>query len=108
MMLVCEMMESGDLCSALGRWPELFRWKQGIGRRVAYDVAQGLAYLHSRNIVHFDLKSCKHSNTLRQVQIKGRTSIFRMKRARYPGGGGLVSTIAALCIRSRRLVASRS
>ena len=57
MMLVCEMMESGDLCHALGRWPQLFCWRRGIGRRVALEVALGLAFLHSQNIVHFDLKS---------------------------------------------------
>ena len=34
-MLVTEYMEGGDLCNALGRWPELFSWEHGIGRRVS-------------------------------------------------------------------------
>ena len=29
----------------------------GLGRRIALDVARGLHFLHSRKIVHFDLKS---------------------------------------------------
>ena len=29
----------------------------GLGRRIALDTARGLHFLHSRKIVHFDLKS---------------------------------------------------
>ena len=29
----------------------------GMGRRIALDIARGLHFLHSRKIVHFDLKS---------------------------------------------------
>ena len=29
----------------------------GLGRRIALDVARGLHFLHSRRVVHFDLKS---------------------------------------------------
>ena len=49
-MLVTEYMEKGDLCSALGRSPNKFAWKR-LGRGVALDVARGLAFLHSRNVV---------------------------------------------------------
>ena len=48
--LVTEYMEKGDLCSALGRSPGKFAWKR-LGRGVALDVARGLAFLHSRNVV---------------------------------------------------------
>lgn len=67
-MLITEFMEGGDLYHAiakdnLGR----FAWYRrsapdgprlpGLGRRIALDVARGLHFLHSRKIVHFDLKS---------------------------------------------------
>lgn len=32
-------------------------WLFGRGRRVLFDVAKGLFYLHQRRIVHLDLKS---------------------------------------------------
>ena len=54
--LVTEFMEKGDLCSALGRAPHLYSW-EALGRSIALDVARGLASLHARNVVHFDLKS---------------------------------------------------
>lgn len=54
--LVTEYMEKGDLCSALGRSPSHFSWDR-LGKRIALDVAKGLAFLHADNIVHFDLKS---------------------------------------------------
>ncbi len=49
-----EFLEGGDLSAsvAAGR----VRWRRR-GRRVALDAAKGLVYLHSRRIVHFDLKS---------------------------------------------------
>jgi hypothetical protein len=53
-LLVTEYMEGGDLMHniAAGRvtW-----WRRG--RKIAIDVAKGLCFLHSRRIVHFDLKS---------------------------------------------------
>ncbi len=53
-MLVTEYMAGGNLMQnvAAGKvdW-----WRRG--RRVAADVARGLAFLHARRIVHFDLKS---------------------------------------------------
>lgn len=55
-MLVTEYMAKGDLCTALAQAPHLYAWNN-LGRDIARDVACGLAFLHSRNVVHFDLKS---------------------------------------------------
>lgn len=52
-MLVTELMERGDLYSLLGRHQGRFAWHR-LGRCVALDVARGLSFLHSRNIVHFE------------------------------------------------------
>ncbi|KAK9807188.1 hypothetical protein WJX73_005815 [Symbiochloris irregularis] len=57
-MLVTEFMAGGDLFHAMrssNRKSE-FNW-YNTGRRIALDVARGLAFLHSQHIVHFDLKS---------------------------------------------------
>ena len=54
--LVTEYLEKGDLCTALGRSPSRYSWNR-LGRGIALDVAHGLVFLHSLNIVHFDLKS---------------------------------------------------
>lgn len=53
-LLVTEYMEGGNLASNIqaGRvtW-----WKRG--RKIALDVARGLVYLHSKRVIHFDMKS---------------------------------------------------
>ncbi|KAI7845368.1 hypothetical protein COHA_001075 [Chlorella ohadii] len=59
-MLVTEFMEFGDLWRALplknAADQRIFAWAKR-GRRVLFDVAKGLYYLHQRRIVHLDLKS---------------------------------------------------
>jgi len=59
-MLITELMELGDLWRALPARDTLgnriFSWNRR-GKRVMQDVARGLRYLHSKKIVHFDLKS---------------------------------------------------
>ncbi|KAL6772225.1 hypothetical protein ACKKBG_A29430 [Auxenochlorella protothecoides x Auxenochlorella symbiontica] len=59
-MLVTEFMEFGDLWRAATlrspRGDRIFGW-WGRGRKVALDIARGLHFLHSRSIVHLDLKS---------------------------------------------------
>jgi serine/threonine protein kinase len=53
-MLITEYMEAGNLAANIqaGR----VNWYRR-GRKIALDVAKGLVFLHSRRIVHFDLKS---------------------------------------------------
>ena len=57
-LLVTEFCSGGDLFRALARpnAAALFAWHKW-GRRVAADVSRGLAFLHARRVVHFDLKS---------------------------------------------------
>jgi hypothetical protein len=59
-LLVTELMELGDLWRALSAKNEngerLFSWYQR-GAQCVIDVASGLHYLHTKRVVHFDLKS---------------------------------------------------
>ncbi|KAL4855424.1 Mitogen-activated protein kinase kinase kinase 9 [Chlorella vulgaris] len=59
--LLLEYAEGRDLHSALqltaaGTNERLFGWRRR-GRRVAYEVAKGLNYLHSKGVIHMDIKS---------------------------------------------------
>lgn len=57
-MIVMEFCGGGDLRSRLSSLGggDLLLWARG-GRRLMLDIAAGLAFLHSRKIIHFDLKS---------------------------------------------------
>ena len=59
-LLVTELMELGDLWRALSakdpKGDRIFSW-YSRGAQCLIDVATGLHYLHSRRVVHFDLKS---------------------------------------------------
>ena len=67
-------MQTSPVASSLNPWTRFFLGMQRslalclsllcILVQVAYEVAQGLAFLHANNIVHFDLKSGKGSLTL--------------------------------------------
>jgi serine/threonine protein kinase len=52
-MMVMDLMEDGNLRQYLSR----NNWDQATGRRLLPDVASGMSYLHSFNILHGDLKS---------------------------------------------------
>lgn len=52
-MLVTELMEDGNLWDYLDE----HNWDQPVGRRMATEVASGMAYLHNAGILHGDLKS---------------------------------------------------
>lgn len=53
-MLVTELMESGDLWHALLQYKEsgVLSWYRR-GKRIAIEIARGLHFLHRHNIVHF-------------------------------------------------------
>ncbi|KAK9824767.1 hypothetical protein WJX74_006661 [Apatococcus lobatus] len=56
--LVTEFMARGDLWHALRSDTErLFAWSRR-GRKVALDIVRGLVYMHSKSVVHLDIKSC--------------------------------------------------
>ncbi|KAI9015408.1 kinase-like domain-containing protein [Hyaloraphidium curvatum] len=52
-MMVMDLIEEGNLRQYLGR----LAWDQAIGRKLLVDVANGMTYLHSLDILHGDLKS---------------------------------------------------
>ena len=59
--VIMELCEGRDLHSALqvtasGSSERLFSWRRR-GRRVAQEAARALSYLHSRGVVHMDVKS---------------------------------------------------
>ena len=77
-MLVTELMERGDLYTLLGKYQGRFAWAK-LGRYVALDVARGLAFLHSRNIVHFEYVcdwSCHRAPACSDVFFKCQTLIL--------------------------------
>lgn len=53
-LLVTELMESGDLWHALMQYKEsgVLSWHRR-GKRIAVEIARGLHFLHRHNIVHF-------------------------------------------------------
>jgi len=54
--LVTEFMGAGSLRAALTRRDEFLR-SNAVRVKIALDAARGMEYLHSKRIVHFDLKS---------------------------------------------------
>ena len=71
--LVSEFMQGGDLHQALAKRDKLtgkatMKWSHRL--QSAYDIAEGMQFLHSKNLIHRDLKSL---NCL--IDGRGRTKI---------------------------------
>lgn len=89
--MVVELMPRGDLFHALfnPNLSPMFTWRRvpdpdrprlrtGMNRRIALDVARGLAYLHSRGILHLDVKSV---NVLLNAQMTAKLADAGAARA---------------------------
>ncbi|XP_051214683.1 uncharacterized protein [Lolium perenne] len=86
---VTEFMVNGSLKKVLGRKDKYLDWRKRI--LVAMDAAIGMEYLHSKDIVHFDLKS---DNLLVNVKDPSRPickvadfGLSKMKQATMVSGG---------------------
>ncbi|GAB4820308.1 hypothetical protein N2152v2_007354 [Parachlorella kessleri] len=92
-MLVTEFMELGDLWKLVplrgASGQRVFGW-HGRGRRVALDVARGLHYLHSRKVVHLDLKSANiliaRSGTAKLADV-GFSRVLSQSHLSFSGAG---------------------
>ena len=91
-MLVTEYMPNGDLFTAIGRDPHRFAWN-ALGKGIAMDVARGLSFLHSQNIVHFDLKS---ANVLLDRKYRAKLADVGLAKSltQYHGSNSLCTLMA--------------
>ncbi|PSC71778.1 serine threonine-kinase [Micractinium conductrix] len=93
-MLVTEFLEFGDLWRALPLTnpggQRIFAWYKR-GRRLLFDVAKGLHYLHQRRIVHLDLKS---ANIL--LSRHGTAKICDIGMARVLGNKNYLSMLSGM------------
>ena len=53
--IVTELMERGSLADCLDEHADEFAWAR-LGKRVLLGAAKGLLHIHSREMVHFDIK----------------------------------------------------
>ncbi|KAL4422644.1 hypothetical protein ABPG75_008841 [Micractinium tetrahymenae] len=96
LLLAMQLMPGGSLRAAL-RHPDLrrrLRWEAG-GRWVAADVAEALQFMHSRGVMHSDLKS---NNVLLSADLRASLADLGMARAvgsRAVSVAGLTCTHAA-------------
>lgn len=87
-LIVTEYMQNGSLFDTLRKNPTALT--PTIRSLIAYDVAQGLKYLHERNIIHRDLKSL---NILLDDKFRAKICDFGMVRTRKGGPmTGLIGT----------------
>lgn len=72
LMVVMELMEGGDLENALLHKNSRghFSWKR-YGKRIAMDIIKGLIYIHSKNIIHRDIK-------LKNVLLDGSLTVAKI------------------------------
>ncbi|KAI9019885.1 kinase-like domain-containing protein [Hyaloraphidium curvatum] len=83
-MLISEIADGGNLRQYLGRRS----WDQPLGLRLLVDVVRGMAYLHSKGILHGDLKSVN-------VLVDGSRALvcdFGLSRFRHPALGTATET----------------
>ena len=91
--LVSEFMSGGDLRTLLDRTSELLPWERRV--QIASDIAEGMAFLHSRGLIHRDLKSL---NIL--LDGRGRSKIADFGLSKVTGSHNAILRSANQCIRS--------
>ncbi|KAF0696446.1 Aste57867_12797 [Aphanomyces stellatus] len=75
--LVMEYMNGGDLCDYLGAFSvDALGWDKKLS--IIRDVAEGLVYLHARNILHRDIKS--RNVLLDAATLQGKLCDFSISR----------------------------
>ncbi|KAL4452702.1 hypothetical protein ABPG75_008364 [Micractinium tetrahymenae] len=96
--LLMEYCGGRDLMQALelkvaGSGQRVFSW-HNRGRRIAYDVAKALNFLHARGIVHLDVKSSNILLTASGAAKLGDVGLARMLHSTYLSELPLVGTFA--------------
>ncbi|KAK9825976.1 hypothetical protein WJX74_002642 [Apatococcus lobatus] len=90
--LVMQYMEKGDLWKALQNDRRgIFRW-HNRGRKVALEIAAGILYLHSKSLLHLDLKS---PNVLLDDQHRAHVADVGLAQILSADQGGMVSYAAS-------------
>ncbi|CAI7783734.1 unnamed protein product, partial [Closterium sp. NIES-53] len=92
--LVYELLENGSLDSWLfpddhtGKYKHRpLTWEERV--QIALDATQGLAYLHSQNVIHRDFKSC---NVLLDKEMRAKLTDFGMATMGPESGQTHIST----------------
>lgn len=96
--VLTEYAEGRDLHSALelhaaGTQQRLFGWSRR-GRRVAYDIAKALNYLHSKGVVHMDIKSSNVLLTASGTAKLADVAFSRLQQGTFLSDLPLVGTFA--------------
>ncbi|PRW45638.1 serine threonine- kinase receptor R831 [Chlorella sorokiniana] len=96
--VIMEFAEGRDLHAALqvkasGSDQRLFGW-QRRGRRVAFELAKAVNYLHSKDVIHFDLKSQNVLLTANGAVRLGDVGFSKLKEKTFITHVPLVGTFA--------------